>query len=444
MRALVITPGTSSEQLWRLPRAWDQVLDLGVAGSATYESWGEFFQRRIESLPRLDEEDTRQIRSLFIGGAGQVVDRQGLDWWDLNFFDYLEPLEWLRKLRKLKGQLDECDEVFVTQSGFHAEALEALLSRPVTCLLRGNTVAQKVKHLARLTTKLSASQLLQIVGDKYDSGYQCRRLFAYRRRTCERPVVLLPSAYVNVSRTAFQYAESLPHADFLLVAARQSGWMVNPPANVKVVKLVAYAPKDSSQAEFESLFKQWGKLKDELIRFEEGALLRRIGLLESFPKVLRNGLLVRDAWLQVLQCEPVRAVLCADDANPLTRIPLLLGGQAGLPAISCHHGALDGRHRYRPPQSSLFLAKGPMERDYLANACRSSQAVEVGAPRNPQYYRRRSEKSAGSVVFFSEKGLIPTAIQECAFRQRLASRGPAGKCLVRSDGTFYGGGRLCA
>ncbi len=402
MRALLITPGTSSEQLRRLPRKWDRVFDLGVAGPTTYESWERLLQCPIEPLPKLDDEDTRQIRKVLSNGASQLVDEHGLDWWDLSFFDYHEQLEQLRKLRRVAGKLNAGDEIFVTKQGFHAQALQVLMGRPVTCLLRGNALAQKLRHYARLTTKLSPSQLLQIAGDKYDSGYQFRRLFSIREQPCERPVVLLPSAYINVTRTALQYAETAPQTDFLLVTTRQSGWVTAPPANVKVAKLASYACAGSSRIEFESLLRQWNKLKDDLMHFEDSAILHRMGLLESFPKSLRNRLLIRDAWLQVLRREPVRAVLCADDANPSTRIPLLLAERQGLPAISCHHGALDGRHRYRPPQNSLFLAKGPMERDYLANACQSSQPVEVGAPQSREFSRRNSGKSTASVVFFSE------------------------------------------
>jgi len=401
VRALLITPETSSEQLGRLPRTWDRIFDLGVAGPTTYKSWGELLQCPIEPLPRLDDEDTRQIRKVLSDGAGQLVDEHDLDWWDLSFFDYHEALERLRKLKKLAGKLNVHDHIFVTQPGFYAHALEVVIGRPVTCLFGGNTLAQKLRHYSRLTTKLSPSQLLQIAGDKFDTGYQLRRWFSVRQQPCERSVVLLPSAYVNVTRIALQYAATVPQADFLLVTTRRSGWVTDPPTNVNVEKLASYADARSSQTEFESLLRQWNELKDKLMHCEDSTMLHRMGLLESFPKSLRNRLLIRDAWLQVLQREPVRAVLCADDANPSTRIPLLLAGRRGLSAISCHHGAIDGRYRYRPPQNNLFLAKGPMERDYLVNACQSSQSVEVGAPQSGKLSNRQV-KGTAPVVFFSE------------------------------------------
>ena len=60
-------------------------------------------------------------------------------------------------------------------------------------------------------------------------------------------------------------------------------------------------------------------------------ILKRLGYLDSFPRRFRHGFEVRDAWRNVLDTEPVQAVLCADDSNPYTRIPLLLARARKLP-----------------------------------------------------------------------------------------------------------------
>jgi hypothetical protein len=123
--------------------------------------------------------------------------------------------------------------------------------------------------------------------------------------------------------------------------------------------------------------------------------------MDAFPNMLRNGLLIRDAWLQVFEREPVRAVLCADDANLPTRIPLQLAERRGLPALACHHGALDGRHRFRPQLDGLFLAKSRMEQDYLVTVCgKRSSSIEIAAPCERQTPQPRSSRR--SIVFFSE------------------------------------------
>jgi hypothetical protein len=194
----------------------------------------------------------------------------------------------------------------------------------------------------------------------------------------------------------------LPDSDFRLVTTRQSGWVAEAPKNVTVAKLASYAHGDSSRNEFASLLERWNQLNRDLMRNRILSVLIRSGALDCFPKFLRDGLMVRDAWLQVFEREPVCAVLCADGANLPTRIPLLIAAQHGLPAVSCHHGALDGRHRFRPRQDRLFLAKGRMEQDHLRNCGVPACCVEVGAPRTTAC-TTIPKATARSIVFFSEQ-----------------------------------------
>jgi hypothetical protein len=59
---------------------------------------------------------------------------------------------------------------------------------------------------------------------------------------------------------------------------------------------------------------------------------------------------------------------------------LLLAEQRGIPAIACHHGALDGRMAFKNPRFSNYLAKGEMERDYLERICGiEASRIRMGA-----------------------------------------------------------------
>ena len=79
--------------------------------------------------------------------------------------------------------------------------------------------------------------------------------------------------------------------------------------------------------------------------------------------------------------EPVQAVLCADDSNPYTHLPLLLAKARSLQTVACHHGALDGRYMLKQTHADMLLAKGAMEEDYLVRVCGvPREKVEVGAP----------------------------------------------------------------
>src|SRR5206468_1440786 len=66
------------------------------------------------------------------------------------------------------------------------------------------------------------------------------RLTTDRPKNSARPFVLLPSAYVNVSRTAVAYAAMLPDVEFLLLTARSNGRLEVLPANVRHASLDGY------------------------------------------------------------------------------------------------------------------------------------------------------------------------------------------------------------
>ena len=53
-------------------------------------------------------------------------------------------------------------------------------------------------------------------------------------------------------------------------------------------------------------------------------VLVQAGVLDPFPGWIRDGLSARDAWREVLEREPVGGVLCGDDSNLYTRLPVLL------------------------------------------------------------------------------------------------------------------------
>jgi hypothetical protein len=236
--------------------------------------------------------------------------------------------------------------------------------------------------------------MIDVFWDKYDSGYQFRGRLTRKRAPSARPVVLLPTAYVNVSRTGMAYANSFPEEKFLLVTTRQSGWVPNPPKNVATAWLSSYASVRDRSAENADMESRWQALLNELRGTEAYRVLDQLGYLDSFPRRFRHGLEVRDAWRNVLDSEPVQAVLCADDSNPYTRIPLLLGRERGLPNIACHHGALDGRYVFKRSHADLIWTKGGMEKDYLVRKCGVPEnKVEIGAPALPASWKAPTNSS---------------------------------------------------
>jgi hypothetical protein len=382
-------------------QAWDRVVDLGIAGPGTYRGWSDFLHCPVAPLPRLELADIERVKQTLFSGLDRMVDARGLDWWELLSIEYHERAERILSLGKVAEQIGAGDEVFASRGGFDARVMELLLGRAVPSLLPSSSVMGRVRRMAGVAAKLGFGQMRQILGDKYDADYGVRRWTSGSAQSCERPVVLLPTAYVNASRTGLGYAAALPDRDFLLVTTRQSGWVEDAPKNVKAVWLAAYAPGKCQKDEYEFLLERWRKLRLEFVERRELFILSELGAFACVPGMLEDGLGVRDAWVQVLEREPVNAVLCADDSNTYTRLPLLLARERGLAAIACHHGALDGRYLIKRNGADVILAKGRMEKDYLVNSCGVAEGeVEIAAPPRTEFSGWRGRK--GAVVFFSE------------------------------------------
>lgn len=407
MRILLVHPEDNPERGDWASQHWDWVIDLGRAGPETYKRWGGLFGCAAEPLDILGVEEIRSIRTLIATGLGHVVDREGLDWWELNVMFFHQKLEMLASLQTLVHQLGTEDQLSLTRPGFHADALKLLIGNRLKCF-SGRVISgvRGLNHYRRLWSKFPLPQIFEILEDKYDADYALRRRFTPGKKPCPSAVVLLPSAYGNVSRTGIAYAKASPETDFLLVATRRSGRVANLPANVSAAALASYAsPRRETRAEYESLAEQWHKLRGDLECVPEFELLGRLGVLDSFPRLLRQGLGIREAWRRVLEREPVQAVLCADDSNPYTHIPLLLARSRGIPTIACHHGALDGRHLFKRNHADVIFAKGRMEEDYLVRVCGvSPEVVEMGAPARELSSQvvTHQMKQRAPIVFFSE------------------------------------------
>lgn len=384
------------------------MLDLGMGGAQTYERWSRRFGCPAGPLEAIRLEEVLAVRALFAAGIGCLRDRQGLDWWELTVIRLHQQMEVLKRVRRFAATVGPGDRIFVTRAGFYADALALMLKNSPHCfppsfLSPEHGPVRFVRNLSRL----SWAQVVEIFWDKYDGSYSIRSSLSQRHASSRNPVVLLPSAYGNVSRLGAAYAKTLPGEEFLLVSTRRSGWLAAPPANVAVASLAGYATtKVETQVEYAELLRRWQDLRRDLREMDGVSMLIRLGSLDSFPKLLREGLAIRDAWRAVFEIEPVKAVLCGDDSNPYTHIPLLLGKKRGIPTLACHHGVFDSRHSFKTNHADAILAKGKMEEDYLVQVCGvAANSVEIGAPAIPIPVRDRRTQASEQhplIVFFSE------------------------------------------
>jgi len=407
---------------------WDRIVDLGLGGARTYERWAARFACSVRPLDafRSGFDDLRHVADLLARGTGRLVDRYDLDWWEIMSILLVEQLQRVILLQKFVQTLEPGDEVHVSRPGFHADVLRLLLGSRLQIFPVEKDAKRGLPHYWRVSTRLSRRQIVDIFWDKYDPGYQVRGRLLGGRRTSAQSAVLLPTAYVNVSRTGFEYAKTFPEERFLLVTTRRSGWVQKLPPNVAAAWLSSYASVRDRSSESRELQARWESLRRELTELPEFAALDRLGQLTSFTEKIRHGFEVRDAWRNVLDREPVQAVLCADDTNPYTRLPLLLARGRGLPNVGCHHGALDGRYFYKRSHADVIWAKGEMEKDYLVRVCGvPGDKVELAAPARPQIWAA-ADRSVGNgfrpyLVYFSEPSEVFGGRAEEFYRDVLPS-----------------------
>jgi hypothetical protein len=445
MRVLLLHPNDDFHGSWT-SQHWDLVIDLGRAPKSFYDDRSAALGRPVFSVFDLavEVEDLQIWRPLLELGMGRVVDRFGIDWWDVISLVLQPELQDVQLALRLAEKLKGCRTLAVSRPSATAEAVRLQLGIPLQVLDRGlrKRLVRSILRRGGAVANLSFEQLRQVVYDKYDPHYRWRRKLAgapaqsSKWKSKSEPVVLLPSAYSNVTKTALRYAGILPEQKFLLVLARESGAVSPVPANVETARLASFATQRYDRNELRKFEDGWKQMEQSLEEHPAFTLPVQLGILKKGPRWLRWGLTVRDAWIRVFETRPVIGCLSADDSNPYTRIPLLLAEQRGISAVACHHGALDCRMAFKNPRFSHYLAKGEMERDYLERICGvDTGRIRIGAaspplPENASVWSDR----APWITFFSEPYETDLWRVEAIYREVLprlcaAARG-SGKTLV--------------
>ena len=200
-RVLLLHPEDDPELGPWATQHWDRIVDLGSAGEQTRTRWGRKFGCPIEAIPRFEINEFSVVRRALSAGFDCVIDEHGLDWWELISIRFHEQIELLLRLKKLVAELASGNEVRVTRRGLHARILGVLLNREVECFHQQATRLQETRRLIGTARKFKLSQLIQILGDKYDAGYKIRRFTSRRNHEgFGRKVILMPVAQGNAAR----------------------------------------------------------------------------------------------------------------------------------------------------------------------------------------------------------------------------------------------------
>ncbi len=423
MRLLLIAPQDSlesdspendspeAEAPW-LAQGWEQAVDLGRAPSTTYARWAAQLGCPVTGLLAFScgIADLQTLRRQLDPLRGIAVDSYGLDWLEVLAVPRYGSWLQLAHLERMAQHFDAAREVALTSPCAWSAPLQLLFgARLRTVAQPRQGVRAKMVRAAGSARQLTLSQVADVLADKYDGNYRVRRRLARRPTVSQSPVVLVPTAYINVTRSAAAYAAVLPKQQFLLVATRPGAARFAPPANVRSANFASYlCSGDAAPADSSALQKKLRALREAAAQLPEWQFAERSGWFAGWEPDLQRGLLSRNGWLRVLEREPVAAVLCGDDGNPYTRIPLILAAQRGLPTVSYHHGALDGTAALKVPYARTRLAQGHMDLDYLQRVCGyPAEAMALGAATEAE--GAGSSAGAGNaaaareaIVFFSE------------------------------------------
>jgi len=438
MRVLVLHPEDSPRVGPWSRQHWDLIIDLGNSSPFSAERWSRQFGcpvARAASFPD-GVADARCVREMFSAGRGRLADEEGIDWWNLTSLLLMQEAMTVLAFQRMAAEIAPSAELWSTRSTAGPAGLFAIVAGRDLHTFGEQGLSRstaRISRYARLARRFSFAQIKEIFLDKYDPAYSLRSRFAATLRNSVEPVVLIPSAYTNVSRMAAAYARLLPHQSFLMVTTRQSGTQFVPPPNVRLRDLAAYAKGDIPQAEVASLLDRWTKLRDDLCSIPELQVLSRAGAFDPIAGWIRDGIPVRNAWREVLEREPVCGVLCGDDSNRYTLLPVLLAARRKIPTVDFHHGAFDGRYLVKSLPSDVYMAKNEMERDYLLRICGlPAEKVVIAAPSraNVAPLRDAGGSMRTSAVLFSEPYEVADMRAEEVYRELL----PPLCRLVRENG----------
>jgi len=403
VKTLLLHPDDSPRRGPWASQKWDRIVDLGKCSEATAAAWQILFSCPVVRLRawRRNVEDPRLAGQILRRGFGQLIDEQGLDWWDLTSLHVHAEVETAIALCRLAAEADLGGELYATRPDWPVAGVGILLNSGVQSFLpsRENDITGR---LARAFMNLKAAQWLEIFWDKYDPSYRWRSKLVRSNSRSSGPAVLIPSAYTNVSRGASAYARLVPETQFLLVATRSSGLQFEAPANVSTAHLASYARPTTNESF--GLLERWRNIIPLLKQVPELDLLERSGQFAPFHAWLEAGPAVRDAWNEVFEREPVKGVLCGDDTNWYTRLPVILASGKGIPTVDFHHGAFDGRYLLKTMACDTYLAKNEMERDYLTRICElPCDRIVVGRMNGTSQMPKRADvRRRQNIVFFSE------------------------------------------
>ena len=138
MRVLLLHPEDDFSGRLKDQR-WDWIIDLGRAPKSFYGEWSATLGCRVSSIYdfALEIKDAQVWRDLFALGMGRVVDRLGVDWWDVAGLSLQPELQDIRLAARLAENLAGNCTLTASRPSLLANALQLSLDAPLQVLQSG-------------------------------------------------------------------------------------------------------------------------------------------------------------------------------------------------------------------------------------------------------------------------------------------------------------------
>src|SRR5438445_13083986 len=173
MRVLLLHPeDLPGGGAWNRDR-WDLVVDLGFAGPETYADWSRTLKSRVLSIHQFagQTEGYRWVNQIFERGRRRLLDRIGLDWWEILAMESYQDLHGCYLFRALRVEI-ATDQIELAASRPHrlARIAEQAFSRPVSYFENGDEgLLRRVTRAVRSARNLRREQIAEIALDKWDA-----------------------------------------------------------------------------------------------------------------------------------------------------------------------------------------------------------------------------------------------------------------------------------
>src|ERR1700683_495166 len=163
MRVLLLHPDDTPLRSECAASRWDLVVDLGFAGAGVYEEWSRQTGCRILTLHQFGGLDSyRWVKQGLALGRGRLLDRLGLDWWEILAPCGYQEHRALYLVDQLRREIGTGPvELVATRAHSHVRLLGLVTGLPVRYLIAEPSTAGKlVSKVVAAARNLRPSQMV--------------------------------------------------------------------------------------------------------------------------------------------------------------------------------------------------------------------------------------------------------------------------------------------